>query len=446
MKVKTLSLEFTIIVFVFFTFSLRLISSDAEKVFKLNSDNIVKVTTFNQLNRAIKSGSGVVLGKSKSTVPNTATPEQRGFIRSNANGDDIISSYHVVAFASKLIIETKSGQKCEAGIVYFDSDSDIAILRTATAVSKTTPRIAANLNIGQRVYAIGNPSGFDWSISDGIISGFRTNNGSELIQFTAPISAGSSGGGLFNSEGELVGLPTLQIKDSQNLNFAVNIVSQSNFNVSAIRSGILVLPDALDLEDWEMGYFYAQFDSAQNEFNRFKNAKRQDWEKYKWVINFIDEIKFSESLEGKIGRQTENPALFVLNDAQRFIELERSNHFEYDISGGSYSGNFVDDESKLKNMKQLISIRDKFRGVLAVESNYYAAKSDLIINDQEQIKAFQKEILEFIRDMPHSSESGITQLSNNAKIGLNGFIEHVKRISRRFKMIDVERHLESKGF
>ena len=446
MKLFDFKFYFQLFALVLFTLNFRLISSDAENVFKSSSDSVVKITTYNQLNRAMKIGSGVFLGKSKSKYPNFIASERRGFIKSNEIGDDIISNYHVIAFASKIIVQTKNGEKSEAGIIYFDSDNDIAILRTAVSILKTAPRIATKINVGQKIFSIGNPSGFDWSISDGIISGFRTNNSSELIQFTAPISAGLSGGGLFNSDGELVGLPTLQIRDSQNLNFAVNLVKQSNFDNNIIRSGILVIPDALEIEDWGIGYFYAPHPSAPKEYDRFENKKTILWNKYKCTIDIINEIKFSESFEGKLGLQTENPALFVLDDARRFLQHERSRYFEYDINGRSYSGSFQDDESKSKHIKQILSLRERFKGVLDVESNYYAVKSGLVIKNQDQINIFQKEIIDFLEDMPKSSDSNILLLAPNARNNLDGFIKHIKRVSLRFKMTDVDKLLESNGF
>src|SRR5258708_13155052 len=61
------------------------------------------------------------------------------------------------------------------------------------------------------------------TISNGIVSGFReASGGVKLIQTTAPISAGSSGGGLFDDQGRLVGITTLVAKDSQNLNFPIS--------------------------------------------------------------------------------------------------------------------------------------------------------------------------------------------------------------------------------
>ena len=81
---------------------------------------------------------------------------------------------------------------------------------------KTAPLVR-----GQKVVAIGSPLGLFNSISDGIVSGFREINGIPMIQFTAPISSGSSGGALLDMYGRLVGLITAGFDKGQNLNLAV---------------------------------------------------------------------------------------------------------------------------------------------------------------------------------------------------------------------------------
>lgn len=78
---------------------------------------------------------------------------------------------------------------------------------------------------GQSVAAIGSPLGLFNSISDGIISGFRTINGVDMIQFTAPISNGSSGGAVLNRYGEVIGISTAGFDRGQNINLAVRYES-----------------------------------------------------------------------------------------------------------------------------------------------------------------------------------------------------------------------------
>jgi serine protease Do len=77
------------------------------------------------------------------------------------------------------------------------------------------------LEIGEKLYSIGAPLGLELTLSDGLLSAKRALSGSHLIQTTAPISPGSSGGGLFDAYGNLVGITTFLLKNSENLNFAI---------------------------------------------------------------------------------------------------------------------------------------------------------------------------------------------------------------------------------
>ena len=82
-------------------------------------------------------------------------------------------------------------------------------------------RLISSLEIGETVYAIGNPRGLRRTISQGLISGVRDLQDTRFVQTTAAISPGSSGGGLFDTRGNLVGITAFTLKNSQELNFAV---------------------------------------------------------------------------------------------------------------------------------------------------------------------------------------------------------------------------------
>lgn len=79
------------------------------------------------------------------------------------------------------------------------------------------------LKVGETVFAIGAPQGLELSLSEGIVSSIREEEDRRYIQTTAAISPGSSGGGLFNADGKLVGITAFTFKHGQTLNFALPI-------------------------------------------------------------------------------------------------------------------------------------------------------------------------------------------------------------------------------
>ncbi|MDP1840793.1 MAG: trypsin-like peptidase domain-containing protein, partial [Reyranella sp.] len=79
----------------------------------------------------------------------------------------------------------------------------------------------SDIKVGERALTIGTPQGLELTVAEGIVSSKRSQNDSKLIQTSAPISQGSSGGGLFDAQGELLGITTFYFKAGQNLNFAV---------------------------------------------------------------------------------------------------------------------------------------------------------------------------------------------------------------------------------
>jgi serine protease Do len=103
----------------------------------------------------------------------------------------------------------------------FDTDRCVVKVRGLVLQPIQGIRQASSLDVGEIVYAIGNPRGLQRTISQGLLSGVREMTEGRFIQTTAPISPGSSGGGLFDSRGNLIGITTLTLVNSQNLNFAV---------------------------------------------------------------------------------------------------------------------------------------------------------------------------------------------------------------------------------
>ena len=108
------------------------------------------------------------------------------------------------------------------GYTAIDEKRDLIILKvTAFRVQVISLGNSDLVEVGETVYAVGNPRGLEGTFSDGIISSIRPIGNDKLIQMTAPLSPGSSGGPVLNRRGEVIGVSVLTIRNGQNLNFAI---------------------------------------------------------------------------------------------------------------------------------------------------------------------------------------------------------------------------------
>lgn len=138
----------------------------------------------------------------------------------------LVTNCHVLAKAKRVAVR-RDKTTLDARLELWDVQRDLCQIK---AESLEAPAAAlgdaAAVQVGQSVYAVGNPRGLDLTMSQGLVSSVRKNERGQivLIQTTAAISGGSSGGGLFDDAGALVGLTTLQSTgDAQSLNFAIPV-------------------------------------------------------------------------------------------------------------------------------------------------------------------------------------------------------------------------------
>lgn len=146
-----------------------------------------------------------------------------GFIV-NPNGV-LITNYHVIKGAYKIEIVRRYKNEEFESIIAFSEEKDIAVLKLKgnnfDFISLTSD-VLLDVDIGDTVYTIGNPMGFERSISEGIVSNYRFGVEDEQIQFTAATSPGSSGGPLIDKSGRVIGIVTKKYKEGENLNFAIS--------------------------------------------------------------------------------------------------------------------------------------------------------------------------------------------------------------------------------
>jgi S1-C subfamily serine protease len=143
-----------------------------------------------------------------------------------------VTNFHVIEHAQEVTVKLKDGREFKvSGSVELNRDLDLAVLKIDAQNLVTVPLGNSDaMRVGQRVLAIGNPMGLEQTISDGLISAIRGDTPDEkLFQITAPISPGSSGGPLFNLNGEVIGITVAQLTEGQNLNFAIPINAAKPF-------------------------------------------------------------------------------------------------------------------------------------------------------------------------------------------------------------------------
>lgn len=174
---------------------------DFEELARLAS-SVVMISVHDRKGEILGNGSGIMIGA----------------------GGYILTNHHVATGGNFYSVRIEDDDKIYKTdeIIKYNSVLDLAVIRI-DRVLKPLPIYggARKLVRGQKVVAIGSPLGLFNSVSDGIISGFRVINDVDMIQFTAPISHGSSGGAVLNMYGEVIGISTAGFDNGQNINLAV---------------------------------------------------------------------------------------------------------------------------------------------------------------------------------------------------------------------------------
>jgi S1-C subfamily serine protease len=269
--------------------------ADAAKIFKENTEAVVVIIAYDSEGKAITQGSGFAVRQDGAVVTSYHVINKATDLKVKAinNGPPFDEHSKVLGVQGSGLIESLKVE----GLIYIDKENDIAILKVGfnrfselypsyptllpplggPAPLKSLPSVKLGdinkVNVGEKIYVIGSPEGFENTISEGILSGLRdftmrektllppidfpqimVDDSSEarmskrlrydrkieyrrkILQFTAPISPGSSGGPVFNENGEVIGVVTFLMKEAQNINFAmpVNLIKDEIKNKEVI--------------------------------------------------------------------------------------------------------------------------------------------------------------------------------------------------------------------
>jgi S1-C subfamily serine protease len=184
-----------------------------------------------------------------------------GFVWDEAG--HVVTNYHVLEGASEAWVKLADGRDYRATLIGVSQQHDIAVLRIGVGFKRPPPvpiGTSGDLKVGQKVFAIGNPFGLDWTLTSGIVSALdRSLDGDNrtviehLIQTDAAINPGNSGGPLLDSAGRLIGINTAIYSPSgasAGIGFAVPVDTVMRVVPQIIKQGKYISPSlGIELDD-----------------------------------------------------------------------------------------------------------------------------------------------------------------------------------------------------
>ncbi|CAH8266998.1 unnamed protein product [Arabidopsis lyrata] len=186
---------------------------------KLQTDELATVRLFQENTPSVVYITNLAVRQDAFTLDVLEVPQGSGSGFVWDKQGHIVTNYHVIRGASDLRVTLADQTTFDAKVVGFDQDKDVAVLRIDAPKNKLRPipiGVSADLLVGQKVFAIGNPFGLDHTLTTGVISGLRREISSaatgrpiqDVIQTDAAINPGNSGGPLLDSSGTLIGINT----------------------------------------------------------------------------------------------------------------------------------------------------------------------------------------------------------------------------------------------
>jgi tetratricopeptide (TPR) repeat protein len=279
-------------------------------LFANNSPAVAQVVVQDRRGNTISSGSGFLVSRD-------------GLFATNHHVIEKAHSAHLLLVdGTKLTVST---------VTSLDKEADLAILKVAGKVVAHPLELAGPEvpPVGTKVFAIGNPLGLANTMSDGLVSGIRNVGQIAMIQTSAPISAGSSGGPLLGADGRVVGVTTFLFKEGQNLNFAVpatrvaSLLHRAKGEGQQSQRSLVRRLDAIACTDRGQAWLSkGKYDDAIGEYDQ--------------ALQFDPENTLALVKRG-IAWAAKRDYVKAINDYDEAIRLDPNDSFAYDCRGNAWA-------------------------------------------------------------------------------------------------------------
>ena len=340
-------------------------------------------------------------------VVNTATVNGSGVIVDDSGV--IATNYHVIEDSSNVSIELQNGDVYQdIGVISIDKIKDIALLKIGGFDLPTAKFGNSNsVVIGEDVLVMGAPRGLEQTVSRGIVSAIRdSGEGYRLIQTDAAISPGSSGGGMFNLEGELVGLTVSYLEDAQNINFVIPInyvrgmfsttesypLAELAINNTPQRNGSISNSSVANSLDSVMEELNDEYNDTFEKIDNRWYLLDEDFVLWNEIIS--DDIIFTTLYDGSINSDLTE---------EQFREILQANY----VANFSKIGIDKDGDIVITNEIKLENAKDDYLVVLGS-----------MFNLQESLQGIAKKSL-FSNQTQNKQELNYTQSSNDTEVNYN---------------------------
>ena len=275
---------------------------DIKEIYDSALKYVCEITTYDRDGKGLALGTGVVYSA----------------------GGKILTNYHVIEGAYSVKVKLGGLEYSIVRVVMYNKDKDLAVISIDARTPTHATLCSLPLDVGSTVYAMGSPRGMTNTITKGAVTySERELDGVKYVQHDASITNGNSGGPLFNSYGEVVGINTMTVRDSQNLNFAVSVgeldsgmkaanktmaefFAFNNDNYNKVTAAIMSDADHKIASEYQISIeennilFMIIYDSSPNTIELFWSVESNDTETiFSLIIDKQEKVKYDFNVMGE---------------------------------------------------------------------------------------------------------------------------------------------------